>query len=103
MPVVIVTGVVVYIVLCGIIASSAAETGRSGGAYFFLSLLLSPLVAYISLTLSMLAAIEKVSEPKQDQRGSDGSSGPASWECPECGKENPGTTLTCEKCGHALR
>ncbi len=49
--------VVFYIILCAIIASSAAETNRSVLGYFILSLLLSPLTGFMVLSLGILANI----------------------------------------------
>ncbi len=107
-----IAGGVVYIVLCAIIAANAAETGRSGGGYFFLSLLLSPLVGFMTLSLSMLAKIEiaqNAQAPETPRRESNHevASGitrlDLTWDCPECREKNPNSTFVCEKCGYSLK
>ena len=92
-----IVGFVVYIILCVIIANTAADTKRSGVGYFFLSFLLSPLVGFMALSLEMLAHIE-LAHPKQRK-----STHQVTWECPKCHEKNPNSTFECEKCGYSLR
>ena len=125
-------GVVVYVVLCAIIGAKADKTNRTGAGYFFLSLFFSPLVGFITLSLSMLANIElahgaqekkssstpfktdisaqilaeekrKKAEGRASDTGSRMQRADITWECPECQNVNPNSSFACENCGHSLK
>ena len=102
-------GGVVYIVICTIVATKAVETGRSGGGYFLLSFLLSPLVGFMTLTLSILAKIELAHRSRSrppsvsDETSTRMRRTDLTWDCPKCREKNPNSTYTCGKCGYSLK
>ena len=85
-------GFVIYLALCGIISASAGRTGRGGTKYFFLALVLSPLGAYMMLSLNYL---EQSSGVEEVHRGPH-----QEWICPNCSKSNLIAALRCVKCGY---
>ena len=93
-----VIGIIVYIILCSIIAAKATETRRNGARYFFLSLFLSPFAGFMILHLSMLAIIERslthALQPLETKSIPDKDT----WTCAVCQHENPKTTVKCEQC-----
>ena len=97
-----VIGVIVYIILCSIIASKATDTNRSGAGYFFLSLFLSPFVGFMTLHLSMLAKIELSLTPALQQNAKS-IPNKDTWTCAVCQHENPNTTFKCEQCKVSLK
>ncbi|WP_148287955.1 hypothetical protein [Rhodopseudomonas sp. B29] len=66
----IIVGIVVWLVLCFVIAAAAGNRGRSGFGWFLLAFLLSPLIAAILLILLGPSAVaaQMVSTEKDDDR-----------------------------------
>ena len=59
---------VIWIVLCFVIAGGASSRGRSGVGWFFISALLSPVIAIIMLVcLRPIEAVDTVKEDKDVQ------------------------------------
>ena len=52
--------VVVRVAICIVIAGYAAQSKRSGTGYFFAALFLSPLLAFIALSLDIFVKLEKL-------------------------------------------
>ena len=87
------TGLIIFVLLCGLVAWWARRKGRSGPAWFLLSLLISPVItAIIMLFLKDLRAQVR---PRSDRDRLQ----PRGWICPSCGQENPPQANYCSSCG----
>lgn len=89
--------VIVWIVLCFVVAWAAGQKGRSGVGYFFLSLLLSPIIGF--LVLIVVPSKAPVTTVAQTPPAS--SSGYIV--CQSCGRPNSDVFRTCTYCSASLR
>ena len=86
-----VAGWIILSILCGFLASSK---GRSGVGYFFLSLLLSPLIGFIAVLIA--------GEDKEETENAKISSG-ESKKCPDCAELIKMEAKVCKHCGKRLK
>ena len=84
---------IIWLILCFVCGSSAKSKGRSFGAYFALSLFLSPLVGFIVLLVK--------GENKEALAEKNISLG-VSKKCPFCANEIKTEAIVCQFCGRDL-
>ena len=80
-----------WIVLAIVCGAAASTKKKSGLGWFFLALVISPL-----LTLVILAFMNP--EPETSTIAEGATPGKA-WQCPKCGFWNKGTATVCDKIG----
>ena len=85
-----IAGWIILSILCGFLASS---NGRSGVGYFFLSLLLSPLIGFIAVLIA--------GENKEETENAKIASG-ESKKCPDCAELIKMEAKVCKHCGKKL-
>jgi len=84
-------GLLSWILISALVASYASnKKGRSGALYFFLTLLLSPLIAFL---------IALTSEPDRDVVAKKS----GLKKCPQCAEYVQGDALVCRYCGHNFK
>lgn len=77
-----------WFLLCLLVAYAAGQRGHSGFAYFFVSLILSPLIGFLVLLASGTSA-KPAAQPQDIAR----------MPCPECGEMIAVTAKKCRFCG----
>lgn len=86
---------VIWVVLCIAVAVFANNRGRSGGAWFVLSLIISPLLGLLFVAVSK--------DLKKDQQTAVSTPGPTSHvKCPHCAEWVLPEASVCKHCGGAL-
>ena len=87
------TGLIIFVLLCALVAWWARRKGRSALAWFLLSLLLSPVItAIIMLFLKNLRAQARPRSGRDRFQ-------PRGWICPSCGQESQPQANYCSSCG----
>ena len=82
-------GIFAWIVLSIHIGAWAINKGRNGAGFFFLSLLMSPLIGFV-----VLVAIKNISKPSAQTN--------RSWKCSKCAATNGHDIFTCFACQYTL-
>lgn len=87
-----------WIVLAGIVAILAARAGRSGTGWFFIALLLSPLLAGV-----LLLVLVNVAPPLPSAgAGAEEITSETHMRCPECRELIRTDARKCKHCGSAI-
>lgn len=77
-----------WFMLCLLVGYAAGQRGHSGLAYFFVSLILSPLIGFLVL-LASGTSVKPTPQPQDIAREP----------CPECGEMIAVTAKKCRFCG----
>ena len=90
---------VMWVILCGLVAVYASGRGRSAFGWFVLSVVLSPLICFLIL---LALANLKAQTPALAFAGGDAYSADTHVRCPDCRELVRKDACKCRHCGAAL-